>query len=149
MTVLGVVPAVYLHHLPQLQAQLGIASSGSTLSHILISLAVLSAPGLLSFSAHIVMILLPSQQNPTLATAAAAAAVSPAAAAAAGGGGVTGGFRLVRRGQKPFVETAYAYLPLVWGGTLAHYWALLLGEGGHVAQVRKRSLWSNRNPLLK
>ncbi|MBW4697992.1 MAG: sigma 54-interacting transcriptional regulator [Aphanocapsa lilacina HA4352-LM1] len=46
-------------------------------------------------------------------------------------------FRLVARGQnsRPFVELAYGYLPLVLGGTLAHYLHLGLGEAGKIMPV--------------
>ncbi|WP_159785188.1 sigma 54-interacting transcriptional regulator [Sodalinema gerasimenkoae] len=36
---------------------------------------------------------------------------------------------------KPFMTLAYGYLPLVWGGNLAHYLHLGLGEAGRVLPV--------------
>lgn len=33
---------------------------------------------------------------------------------------------------RPFLELAYGYLPLVWGGSLAHYWQLGLSEAGRI-----------------
>ncbi|WP_017651260.1 sigma 54-interacting transcriptional regulator [Fortiea contorta] len=40
-----------------------------------------------------------------------------------------------RRQPKSFVELAYGYLPLVLGGSLAHYLRLGLGEGGQILSV--------------
>ena len=70
-------------------------------------MAVLSAPGALAYAAD----------------AATALAAGPAGAEA----------KLSRR---PFLETGYAYLPLVWGGTLAHYLRPFLSEAGLILQAR-------------
>ena len=37
--------------------------------------------------------------------------------------------------SRSFVELAYGYLPLVWGGSLAHYLRLGLGEAGRIIPV--------------
>lgn len=48
-----------------------------------------------------------------------------------------GGMRLFQRFLKPrpFIELAYGYLPLVLGGSLAHYLRLGLGEAGRILPV--------------
>jgi polyferredoxin len=44
--------------------------------------------------------------------------------------------RLIRQGkQRPFIELAYGYLPLVLGGTLAHYLQMGLSEAGQILPV--------------
>lgn len=40
-----------------------------------------------------------------------------------------------RPSGKGFLELAYGYMPLVWGGTLAHYLPLFLGEAGRLLPV--------------
>ena len=37
---------------------------------------------------------------------------------------------------KPFLETSYSYMPLVWGVTLAFWLGPALQEGGHILPVR-------------
>ena len=37
---------------------------------------------------------------------------------------------------KPFLETSYSYMPLVWGATLAFWLGPALQEGGHILPVR-------------
>ena len=37
--------------------------------------------------------------------------------------------------MKPFLETSYSYLPLVWGATLAFWLGPALQEGGHILPV--------------
>ncbi|HAX74364.1 MAG TPA: AAA family ATPase [Cyanobacteria bacterium UBA11372] len=48
-----------------------------------------------------------------------------------------GVIKLFQGSLKPrsFVELAYGYLPLVWGGSLAHYLRLGLGEAGRIIPV--------------
>lgn len=36
---------------------------------------------------------------------------------------------------KPFLETSYSYMPLVWGATLAFWLGPALQEGGHILPV--------------
>ncbi|NCJ06407.1 cyclic nucleotide-binding domain-containing protein [Synechococcales cyanobacterium C] len=46
-----------------------------------------------------------------------------------------GFMRIILHQPRPFVELAYGYLPLVLGGTLAHYLRLGLGEAGQLLPV--------------
>ena len=36
---------------------------------------------------------------------------------------------------KPFLETSYSFMPLVWGATLAFWLGPALQEGGHILPV--------------
>ena len=36
---------------------------------------------------------------------------------------------------KPFLETSYSYMPLMWGATLAFWLGPALTEGGHILPV--------------
>ena len=36
---------------------------------------------------------------------------------------------------KPFLESSYSYMPLVWGATLAFWLGPALQEGGHILPV--------------
>ncbi len=51
------------------------------------------------------------------------------------------------RKQKPFVELAYGYLPLVLGGNLAHYLRLALSEGGRIIPVTLATFGLNGEQL--
>ena len=76
--------------------------------HIIASLAVLSAPGVMAWAFD-------------------------AAADVLGNAVGTSDKRPLSR---PFLEAGYAYLPLVWAATLAHYLRPLLGDAGRILQVR-------------
>lgn len=41
---------------------------------------------------------------------------------------------------KPFLETSYSYMPLVWGATLAFWLGPALQEGGHILPVSTLTL---------
>lgn len=48
---------------------------------------------------------------------------------------------------RSFVELAYGYLPLVWGGSLAHYLRLGLGEAGRIIPVSFATFGMNGEAL--
>ncbi|GAB1544892.1 sigma 54-interacting transcriptional regulator [Scytonema sp. NUACC21] len=48
---------------------------------------------------------------------------------------------------RPFIELAYGYLPLVLGGTLAHYLRLALAEGGRILPVTFATFGLNGDQL--
>lgn len=99
--------AVYVHNLPRILAQLGVD------------------PQLLDTN------------TPVHLLATVAVLLTPGAAAAATdavmrlvAGSKAGGPKL-----KPFLETSYSYLPLVWGATLAFWLGPALQEGGHILPI--------------
>ena len=49
--------------------------------------------------------------------------------------------------SRSFVELAYGYLPLVWGGSLAHYLRLGLGEAGRIIPVTFATFGMNGEAL--
>ncbi|DBB11723.1 TPA: hypothetical protein ACH3X3_005889 [Trebouxia sp. C0006] len=99
--------AVYVHHLPQLLTQLGFDP------------------------------LLLDTNTPVHIVATVAVLTLPGAAAAA----TDGLMRLVagrasdRPKLKPFLETSYSYMPLVWGATLTFWLGPALQEGGHILPI--------------
>ncbi|KAL0019848.1 hypothetical protein WJX79_006536 [Trebouxia sp. C0005] len=99
--------AVYVHHLPQLLTQLGINP------------------------------LLLDTNTPAHILATVTVLTLPGAAAAA----TDGLMRLFadrasdRPKAKPFLETSYSYMPLVWGATLAFWLGPALQEGGHILPI--------------
>ena len=76
------------------------------MTHILISAGILALPGCLAWTTNFLS--------------------SLAQPASQGRPGV----------RRPFVEQGYAYVPLVWGATLAFYLKPLLNEGGCILQVK-------------
>lgn len=105
--------AVFLHNLPELLRQLAVPADAiaGKVPHILISAVVLASPGLMAWAVNLSSswtISVPPRQEMNVETAV----------------------------SKPkFQEQGYAYLPLVWGSTLAFYLYPLLVEGGRLLQV--------------
>lgn len=98
---------MYLHNLPSLCNQFSIPPAwvSPKMPHILASALTLTTPG----------------------------AIIWAADAAVGLYETWGGGE--RAFARPFLQTGYAYLPLVWGSTLAFYLDNLLERGGTLLQV--------------
>lgn len=48
---------------------------------------------------------------------------------------VRSGRRSGKKKLKPFLESSYSYMPLVWGATLAFWLGPALQEGGHILPV--------------
>ncbi|QDZ39776.1 4Fe-4S binding protein [Euhalothece natronophila Z-M001] len=102
---------VFLHRLPEIQTQLGLNWNLENFwVHGGVSIAVLSLPALIPILAQVIMGL--SQKL--------AAWLKP---------------KTVQIKPRPFVESAYGYLPLVLVANLAHYLDLGLGEGGRLLPV--------------
>lgn len=99
--------AVFLHNLPELLAQFNLPQSlvASKLQHILVSALILSLPGAMVWTTDLIS---------SLWRQVVARETSP---------------------RRPFVEQGYAYLPLVWGSTLAYYLPSLLLESGRILEV--------------
>ncbi|KAL3157783.1 hypothetical protein ABBQ32_012207 [Trebouxia sp. C0010 RCD-2024] len=95
--------AVYVHHLPRLLAQLGLGAG------------VLESPHL-HVTATLAVLLAP----------AALATTTDALMRAVAGRGSS------KPKLKPFLESSYSYMPLVWGATLAFWLGPALQEGGHI-----------------
>ncbi|KAK9792466.1 hypothetical protein WJX73_007973 [Symbiochloris irregularis] len=112
--------AVYLHRLPEVALQLGAPLNTPRSAHILSSVAFLAAPGVVAYAAHQACGLLNNNGSGMYLTVGSGQQAASAMRMPVG---------------KSFVAVSYAYLPLAWGATLAHYWALLLGEGGQIVQV--------------
>ncbi len=102
---------IFLHRLPEVQAELGLSLDLTDFwQHLGFSLVVLGVPAMIVFIAYGVMqgfyqfihLLNPKNQSPK---------------------------------PKSFVELAYGYLPLVLAGNLAHYLRLGLSEGGRLLPV--------------
>lgn len=137
----GAQGAVYLHHLPLLEAQLGLPRAtlwAEQHTHILTSIAVLAVPGALAAALHYVGSPIIDQ----LTAPAPAPAPMPATAGAGAGGGAPSSTtapaltKRIRRAPPPdFLNLSYGYLPLVWGATLAHYEAPFMEEAGRVLPV--------------
>jgi len=102
---------VFLHRLPELQNQLGVNWNLEQFwVHSMVSVAVLSLPALIPLFAQVTMGLLHQLQTK----------LNP---------------KGVYPKPRPFVETAYGYLPLVLGANLAHYIDFGLAEGGRIIPV--------------
>ena len=100
---------VFLHRLPELQAELGLSVDlNPFLPHFGFSLAALSLPATIPFIAYGGMLLFQRLGN-------------------------TLKWSLPK--PRPFIELAYGYLPLVLAGNLAHYLRMGLGEGGRILPV--------------
>ena len=100
---------VFLHRLPELQAELGLSLDLNLfLPHFGFSLAALSIPATIPLIAYGGMLLLQRLSN---------------------------ALKWSLPKPRPFVELAYGYLPLVLAGNLAHYLRLGLGEGGRILPV--------------
>jgi polyferredoxin len=102
---------VYVHRLPELQAQLGLSLDLTKfLPHLGLSIAALSIPATLPLIAYggmqLVHRLLQNLNS-----------------------------QIPNPKPRPFVELAYGYLPLVLAGNLAHYLRLGLAEGGRILPV--------------
>lgn len=119
---------VFLHRLPEIQASLGLnIDLTQFLPHLGLSLVVLVFPvgvamlvyGLMQLY-HWLVNYIPRFQPGNLPKSALL------------------GDRLLTKlnpKPKPFVVLAYGFLPLVWGGNLAHYLRLGLGEAGRILPV--------------
>lgn len=149
--------------LPFLEQQLGVdpALLSDKLPHIGASLAIMAVPGLFAWGADIVMRLITPGSAVAAAsasTSSAAAGQGPALALSGAGGGLamgTGASPSSSRSSSPtpaavaaaaanptldctpppFLQLSYAYLPLVWGATLAHYTQALMEEAGTILPV--------------
>lgn len=100
--------AVYLHNLPRLLSQFNIPLTGMSekSSHILMSACILALPGCLAWGIDFLSTLQAQPDSQGRLT-----------------------------GRRSFVEQGYAYVPLVWGSTLAFYLKPLLSEAGCILQV--------------
>jgi hypothetical protein len=114
---------IYLHRLPEINDLLGLGINlDQFIPHLGLSLAVLIIPPMIPLVAYAVM-----QAIYRLGQAESIPFTS----------------------YKPlsFVSLAYGYLPLVWGGSLAHYWRLGLQEGGRVIPVTFATFGQIRDDL--
>ncbi|MBF2097970.1 MAG: sigma 54-interacting transcriptional regulator [Gloeomargaritaceae cyanobacterium C42_A2020_066] len=101
--------AVFLHHLPELQAWAGRpAVPLSFAEHALWSVVALLGPGLIPLGCY---------------------ALIPAGRALVNRLGQTW------PKPRPWLTLAYGYLPLIWGANLTHYLPLGLGEAGRIVPV--------------
>ncbi|MEG4029893.1 MULTISPECIES: sigma 54-interacting transcriptional regulator [unclassified Microcoleus] len=114
---------IYLHRLPEINSLLGLGINlEEFLPHLGLSLAVLIIPPMIPLIAYAIMQAI---------------------------------YRLGQAETMPFttykplsfVSLAYGYLPLVWGGSLAHYWRLGLQEGGRVIPVTFATFGQIRDDL--
>lgn len=139
--------AVYLHRLPELEAQFGIDPLllADKWPHILASVGIMAVPGLLAWGFDA------AGRVALSAAAASAAAAAPAPAPATAGAAADSGAAaaaaappqppLWARGPPAaFLSLSYGYLPLVWGATLAHYEAYFLGEAGTLLPAAARTV---------
>jgi transcriptional regulator with AAA-type ATPase domain/NAD-dependent dihydropyrimidine dehydrogenase PreA subunit len=102
---------IYLHRLPELNYRLGLGIDlEQFFPHLLLSIAALTIPVTIPLVAYTIM----------------------------------QGIYQLGQGEKipwkickplAFIPLAYGYLPLIWGGSLAHYWRLGLQEGGQIIPV--------------
>eukprot|EP00887_Chlorella_sp_A99_P003164 scaffold9.g3164.t1 len=137
--------AVYVHNMPGLLLQLGIDPALVVTDngpHIAATLAVLALPGMLAAGAHAAGAALLAPVPEAVAAAAAGnggadalARGSRGSGSGSGGSGGSGDWAPTTAKGAGFLELSYGYLPLVWAGTLAHYYDSLLEEAGKVLQV--------------
>lgn len=100
---------VFLHRLPELQAELGLSINlHQFLPHLGFSVAALSIPATIPLIGYGGILLFQRLGN---------------------------ALKWSLPKPRPFVELAYGYLPLVLAGNLAHYLRLGLGEGGRILPV--------------
>lgn len=147
--------AVYLHNIPELVAQLG-GDPAEVLatkpSFVVAALATLAAPGAIALATHGAQVLALKaramlsghQTNQSSAAHQPTAAAGAAATATATLGGTMVVARAAAKAAAAesapdFVQVAYGYMPLVWGGTLAHYLKMFLLEGGMVLPAAART----------
>lgn len=112
--------------LPELEAQFGLdptllADKGP---HILASIGVMAVPGLIAWGSDTLMRTAFGSSNTTPTAPAVVGADAPVVTSVAVSAPIT-----------PFLELSYGYLPLVWGGTLAHYLQQFLEEAGNILPV--------------
>lgn len=113
---------VFLHHLPEIQVSLGWnIDLTQFLPHLGLSLIALIIPASVALLVYGLMQLWHKLGNYILTFP--------------GWMGTRQSKIQNRFKPKPFVELAYGYLPLVWGGNLAHYLRLGLGEAGRILPV--------------
>jgi transcriptional regulator with AAA-type ATPase domain/NAD-dependent dihydropyrimidine dehydrogenase PreA subunit len=114
---------IYIHRLPEINILLGLGINlEQFLPHLGMSIAVLIIPPMIPLFAYAVM-----QAIYQLGKA------------------ETIPFKITK--PLSFVCLAYGYLPLVWGGSLAHYWRLGLQEGGRVIPVAFATFGQIRDDL--
>lgn len=115
----------HLHRLPNLAVQLGmpLEAVASKPAHILASVAVLAAPGLITWAVD--------AANRAALRLAASAAPAPQIQ----GGAAAAAPPLPPKLPAPFLQLVYGYVPLVWGLTLATYENQLMGQGGTFLQA--------------
>jgi transcriptional regulator with AAA-type ATPase domain/NAD-dependent dihydropyrimidine dehydrogenase PreA subunit len=114
---------IYLHRLPEINSLLGLGINlEQFFPHLGLSIAVLIIPPLIPLVAYAVM-----QAIYRLGKA------------------ETIPFKITK--PLSFVCLAYGYLPLVWGGSLAHYWRLGLQEGGRVIPIAFATFGQIRDDL--
>jgi transcriptional regulator with AAA-type ATPase domain/NAD-dependent dihydropyrimidine dehydrogenase PreA subunit len=102
---------IYLHRLPELNQLLGLGIDlDQFFPHLGLSIAALIIPSLIPLIAYAVM-----QAIYHLGQVGAIP------------------FKICK--PLSFIPLAYGYLPLIWGGSLAHYWRLGLQEGGRIIPV--------------
>ena len=100
---------VFLHRLPELQAELGLSLDLTEfLPHLGFSVAALSIPATIPLIAYGGILLFQRLGN---------------------------ALKWSLPKPRPFIELAYGYLPLVLAGNLAHYLRLGLGESGRILPV--------------
>lgn len=114
---------IYIHRLPEINSLLGLGINlEQFFPHLGLSIAVLIIPPMIPLVAYAVM-----QAIYRLGKAESIP------------------FKITK--PLSFVCLAYGYLPLVWGGSLAHYWRLGLQEGGRVIPVAFATFGQIRDDL--
>jgi hypothetical protein len=151
--------AVYLHHLPQLANDFGIepaAVMSDKGPHILVSAAVLAAPGLMVWVVDagwraLAAVMTPAPVAVFQAAAGGSTVASGDPAAVAKAMEVlhasAGRYELAQSSaatpvaapMQCFLELSYGFLPLVWAGTLAHYEELFMVEAGRILPVAAKT----------
>ena len=138
--------SVYLHDLPQLLTDLGVQPETlmtGKLTHIVVSVVVMGAPGLVAWCADAGYRLLAAATLPapaprlspaTTSNADAARAIALLQSASDSYSSQAAG-ALLQAPAKPFLDLSYGYLPMVWAGTLAYYLRYGITEAGHILPV--------------
>jgi hypothetical protein len=127
-----------LCRLPELEEQFGIPHGifADNLPHILGSAAILAVPGLICWGADTAMRTFHDQlKAPLEAPAQPAAPKTEDAAPSLASASAAAVEQSLKAMPPAFLQLSYAYLPLLWGATLAHYTQPLLEEGGLILPV--------------
>jgi len=154
--------AVYLHHLPELSLQFGydhIMFIQDKIPHIIVSSIVLAVPGLFALGGYSLWQVLGQAlagEVPSLASATLASgsidlgddsnrAIQVLQRSALAYKQQKAGALIVPP-AKSFVDISYGMLPVVWGGTLAHYLHLFFNEAGLVLPIAFKTFGFEQPP---